>query len=80
MHYKVDVDESLNDFKAEGDAADTIDIIKSYDDEHKTKYWELLVEMAEDYFNDDTDYSAAEINEWLACEVPEYEEFSIIFQ
>lgn len=78
MYYKVD--ESLNDFKAKGDAADTVDIIKSYDDEHKTKYWELLIEMAEDYFNEGTDYSAVDINEWLASEVPEYEEFSAVFQ
>lgn len=72
------VEETLDEFQFWGDANNTVDAIMKYDDEHGTNKWEQLCSMAEEFFSEGLN-TGTDINDWVAYNVPDYEEFQEIF-
>lgn len=68
MFYRVE--EGFNDFEFWGEAKNVIDQLFAYDDEHRTHHYEDVAGFAEDFFNEGEDYTATDINDWVAYDVP----------
>lgn len=68
MFYRVD--DSFDDFQFWGEAMNTIDLLTAYDDEHGTHHYREVADMAEELFNEGEDYTATDINDWVAFDVP----------
>lgn len=68
MVYKVEQD--LDDFDFWGAARQTKDIVVAYDDEHNTNHWDQICEYADEIFNEGENYTATDVNDWVAFDVP----------
>lgn len=77
MTYKVD--ESLDDFEPWGNAEEIRSIIWAYDDEHNTHFWNQACSLADDIFNDGESYTATDVNDWLAFDLPNDLDFAEVF-
>lgn len=79
MTYKVE--ETLDEFQFWGDANNTVSAIMDYDDKNGTQKWEELCDLAEEIFSgEDKIYTGTDINDWVAYDIPSYDEFKEIFE
>lgn len=74
------VDESLNDFNFWGQADINAGMIKDYDIENGTSFWNIAVETADEIFNDDASLSKTDVNDWMAFDVPDDPTYAEIFE
>lgn len=80
MFYRAD--ESFDDFAFYGEAKNVIDQLFAYDDEHGTNHYNEVADFAESLFNEGEDYTATDINDWVAYDVPNMlgESWSEVFE
>lgn len=73
------VEGTLDNFDFWGEAKNVKNIVKEYDEKNGTSFWASIVFDAEEIFTDEAEYSDVNVNDWLAFDVPNYEEYSEIF-